>query len=75
MTCPTNDLLHTLYMPCKEWDPPVYGYFNKPLAVHQACPEALCEGLDPVVSQHHRLRQAEVELLLRGQSRTAGPRC
>ena len=37
---------------------------GKPLAVHQACSEALCEGLDPVVSQHHSLRQAEVELLL-----------
>ena len=37
------------------------------LAVGQVSPEALCEGLDPVVSQHHRLGQAEVELLLLGQ--------
>lgn len=46
---------------------------SKPLAVHQACPEALCEGLDPVVSQHHSLRQAEVELLLLAQNHTVGP--
>lgn len=46
---------------------------RKPLAVHKACPEALCEGLDPVVSQHHSLRHAQVELLLRLQNYAVGP--
>lgn len=39
----------------------------------QACPEALCEGLDPVVSKHHSLRQTEMELLLWAQNHTTGP--
>lgn len=51
----------------------VQVYLSEPLAVHQAGPEATVEGLDPVVSEHHRLREAEVELLLRGPNCPAGP--
>lgn len=40
----------------------------------QARPEALCEGLDPVVSQHHSLRQTQVELILQAQNHTVDPR-
>lgn len=36
----------------------------------EAGAEALCERLDPVMSQHHRLREAEVELLLQAQVHT-----
>lgn len=43
-------------------------YVDKPFAARQAGPEALCERLDPVMSQHHCLRDAEVELLLRAQN-------
>lgn len=38
--------------------------WSKPSAVQQAFPEALREGLNPVMSQHHSLRHTQVELLL-----------
>lgn len=43
---------------------------EKPFAERQAGPEAPCEGLDPVMPQHHRLGHTQVELLLGAQSHT-----
>lgn len=51
----------------------LYNCLSEPLAVLKTSLETLSEGLDPVVSQHHRLRQAEVELFLWGQIHTTGP--
>ncbi len=45
---------------------------SKPLAVHQGCSEALCEGLDPVMSQDYSLREAQMKVLLQAQSHTTG---
>lgn len=45
---------------------------SKPSAVQQAFPEALREGLNPVMSQHHSLRHTQVELLLWVQNHSVG---
>lgn len=45
---------------------------SKPSAVQQAFLEALHEGLNPVMSQHHSLGQTQVKLLLWTQNHTVG---
>ncbi|KAF3854392.1 hypothetical protein F7725_022447 [Dissostichus mawsoni] len=63
--CPVRSPAHQARLTWKE------GSF-KTDQVHHTCLQALGDGLDPVVSEHHRLRQAEVELLLQGQNRSMG---
>lgn len=45
---------------------------NPPVEGGQALPEGADEGLNPVVAQHHALREAQVELLHGSQRRHEG---